>query len=83
MDKENEKLFKGGKVMKLDLEKKISSGMLVLIVLLFCLIFFLMCSTMAKFTVNKITENQTRIEVPTKTTTYSTPTLPTNKYDNY
>ena len=63
--------------MKIDLEKKISSGMLVLIVLLFCLLFFMMCCSMAKFTVNKILE--TRIEMPTKTT-YTSPAT-TNKYD--
>lgn len=68
--------------MKIDLEKKISVYMFVIFVLLFVLLFAWICSSQMKFTVNKIMENQTRIEEPTKTTTY-TPTTTTNKYQNY
>ena len=68
--------------MKIDLEKKISVYMFVIMVLVFVLLFAWICSSQMKFTVNKILE--TRIEAPTKTTTYTpTSTLPTNKYDSY
>jgi len=72
--------------MKLDLEKKISVYMFVIMVLVFVLLFAWICSSQMKFTVNKILESQTRLEVPTKTPTYtptSTIQSTTNKYPNY
>ena len=56
--------------MKLDLDKKISVYMFVIIVLVFVLLFCWMCSSQMKFTVNKILENQTKLEKPV-TTTYT------------
>ena len=71
-------------MMKIDLEKKISVYMFVIFVLVFVLLFAWICSSQMKFSVNKILENQTRIESPTKTTTYtSTPSTTTNKYPSY
>jgi len=60
--------------MKLDLDKKINTYMFVIIVLVFVLLFCLICSSQMKFTVNKILESQTRLEV--KTTPTSTTTSP-------
>jgi hypothetical protein len=75
--------------MKIDLEKKISVYMFVIIVLVFVLIFAWICSSQMKFTVNKIMESQT-IEEPTKTTNTYTPSNysettqdEVKKYQNY
>ena len=57
--------------MKLDLDKKISVYMFVIIVLVFVLLFCLICSSQMKFTVNKILE--TRLEKPITTTSTYTP----------
>ena len=60
-------------MMKIDLEKKISVYMFVVMVLIFVLLFAFICSSQMKFTVNKILE-QTRytgVETPTKTSTYT------------
>jgi nitrogen fixation/metabolism regulation signal transduction histidine kinase len=64
--------------MKIDLDKKISVYMFVIIVLVFVLLMHLLSSSMMKFTVNKILESKTKyvVEEPTKTTTTFT-----NKYD--
>ena len=71
--------------MKLDLDKKINTYMFVIIVLVFVLLFCLMCSSQMKFAVNKITENQQWEvkEEATKTTSTHIPTTTTNKYQNY
>jgi len=55
----------------IDLEKKISVYMFVILVLVFVLIFAWICSSQMKFTVNKILENQTKYEKPTITETYN------------
>ena len=65
--------------MKVDLDKKISVYMFVIIVLVFVLLFCWMCSSQMKFTVNKILENQ-RLEKPiTPSYTPSTYTPATQK----
>ena len=68
--------------MKLDLDKKINTYMFVIIVLVFVLLFCLICSSQMKFTVNKILENQTRVEKPLTTTSTYTPITQT-ELDKY
>ena len=65
----------------LDLDKKISVYMFVIIVLVFVLLFCWMSSSQMKFTVNKILENQTKLEEPVKTT--YTPTTPSSSSYQY
>ena len=87
MAKENKKIrkmVKGG-IMKIDLERKISVYMFVIIVLAFVLLFHLISSSQMKFTVNKIMESQ-KIEVKeTYTPTNYTPAAQKeiDKYKNY
>lgn len=74
--------------MKIDLEKKISVYMFVIIVLVFVLIFAWICSSQMKFTVNKIMESRV-VEVEKTTDTYNpsshTPAVQEEmkKYQNY
>ena len=87
MAKENKKIrkmVKGG-IMKIDLERKISVYMFVIIVLAFVLLFHLISSSQMKFTVNKIMESQ-KIEVKeTYTPTNYTKSTQeeVKKYQNY
>jgi len=70
--------------MKLDLDKKIDTYMFVIMVLIFVLLFCLMCSSQMKFTINKILENQPKqMETSTKTTYTPTTQSEINKYTGY
>lgn len=70
-NEENRKILKKGVDMKIDLEKRISVYMFVIIVLVFVLLFAWICSSQMKFTVNKIMESQKREEPKTTISTYT------------
>lgn len=68
----------------MELDKKINTYTFVIIVLAFVLVMHLISTSQMKFTVNKILENQTRVEEPVKIIPKVT-TTPTgsSSYQNY